>query len=144
MVQSPDRSLFVGGAFYGTAFCAGVAEIINAGMGEAYPTVKLRNIGASAIRLYQLGNTSTGDMLYFDLTFEPGEELTLVTEPGLRSFTSTFADNVFSSILPGSNIAGFRLMPNANYISLFCDSGSVAASIYWTPRSDTVEGGTIF
>lgn len=143
VVQAPDRTLYVGGGFSGTAFCAGVAQVVNTGMGEAYPVVKLRNISASTIRLYQLGNTLTGDMLYFDLTFEPGEELTLVTEPGARSFISSFSGNAFGRILPGSNITGLRLMPGANYVSLFCDSGSVAASIYWNSKSDSVDGGTI-
>lgn len=144
IVQSPDRTLYLGGAFNGTAFAAGVATLINTGIGEAYPTVKLRNISSTTIRPYQLINTLTGDALYFDLTFEPGEELTLTTEPGGRSFTSSFQGNIFGAILPGSNISSFRLMPGTNYISLFCNSGSVAASIYWTPRSDSVDGGTVY
>ena len=113
-------------------------------MGEAYPIIKMRNISATTIRLYQLVNTFTGDALYFNLTFEPGEELTLITEPGQRSFISSFSGNLFGNIIPGSNIASFRLMPGTNYLSLYCDSGSVAASAYWTPRSDSADGGTIF
>lgn len=142
IIKAPDNTLYIGGAFNGAGSAAGVAQIVNTGIGEAYPTVKLRNTSGSTVRLYQLGNTYTGDMLYFNLTFEPGEELTLVTEPGARSFTSSFAGNVFGAILGGSNITGFRLMPGTNYISLFCDSGSVAASIYWNARSDSIDGGT--
>jgi hypothetical protein len=141
---APDRTLYVAGPFTGTAHAASITTVVNTGLGESFPTVKMRNNSAAPIRLYQLGNTLTGDMLYFDMTFEPGEELTLVTKPGARSFTSDYAGNVFGRILPGSNITGFRLMPGTNTISLFCDSGSVATSIYWAGRSDTVDGGTIY
>lgn len=140
-----DRSLYIGGIWTGTAQAAGVTQIFNTGIGVAYPVFTARNIGAGTARVYQLVNTyPTGDGMYFDLVLQPGEEVTLTTEPGNRSFTSTFEGNVFGKILGGSNIASFRLMPGTNWISLFCDSGSVAASLYWTPRSDSVDGGTIY
>lgn len=141
---TPDRSLYVGGAMSGSAVAAAVAQVSNTGVGIAYPIFKVRNISGTTIRLYQLVNTLTSAALYFNQTFEPGEELTFVSEPGQRSFTSSFSGNVFGNLIPGSNITSFGLMPGINYISLFCDSGSVAASIYWTPRSDAADGGTVY
>lgn len=144
LALAPMGDVYIGGQWTGTATAAAVGEIVNGGMGDAYPVFKARNMGAGTARLFQLVNTFTGDGLYFNYALLPGEEVTLTTEPGMRSFTSSFLGNVFSSILPGSNISGFRLTNGTNYISLFCDSGSVAASMFWTPRSDAVDGGTIF
>lgn len=140
----PDSSIYIGGQWVGTANAAAVAEIINTGIGEAYPIFKARNMGAGTARIYQLVNTLTGDGLYFNYAMLPGEEIILTTEPGARSFTSSFFGNVFGNILPGSNISSFRLMPGTNYVSLFCDSGSVVSSFYWTPRSDSIDGGTVY
>lgn len=139
-----DGTTYVGGLFSGTAQAAAVAQVVNTGMAEAYPTVKVRNTGAGTARVFQVANTLTGDAIYFNNLFlQAAEEVTLTTEPGNRTFTSSFQGNLFGRMVPGSNIAGFRLMPGTNYISLFCDSGSVAASIFWQPRSDSVDGGTI-
>lgn len=141
-LMAPDRTMYVAGAFSGTSQVAGVTTLINRGMSEACPTIKLRNISGVTIRLYQLTNPLTGDAMYFDTTFEPGEELTLTTEAGNRTFSSSFSNNLFGQILPGSS--WLRLVPGTNYLSAFCDSGSVAASIYWQPRSDAIDGGTIY
>lgn len=142
---APDRTLYAGGTWAGTAQAAAVAQIVNTGMGEAYPTFKARNTGSGTVRMYQLVNTyPTGDGLWFNLILQPGEEVTLTTEPGARSFTSDAQGNVFPTIMPGSNIASFRLTPGTNYISLFCDSDNVAASIYWQNRHDSADGGTIY
>jgi hypothetical protein len=139
----PDNSLYVGGQWSGTAHAAAVAEIVNDGMGEAYPTFKALNTGAGTARIYQLVNTLTGDGLYFNYSMLPGEELTLITRPGERTFTSSFFGNVFNSFLPGSNIASFRLLSGTNYISLYCDSSNVTTSFYWQSRHDSIDGGTI-
>ncbi len=142
--MAPDRSLFAGGTWAGTAQAAAVAQVVNTGMGLAYPIAKIRNTGVGTARVYQLVNTyPTGDGLWFNLILQPGEQLTATTEPGSVSLTTDFRGNVISSVLPGSNIASFRLMPGTNYVSLFCDSDSVAASLYWQTRSDSVDGGTI-
>lgn len=144
-LQTPGGTLYVCGSFSGTAQAPAVAQLVNAGMGEAYPTISTRNIGASNISLYQIANTFTGDYLFFNnLVLQPAEEVTITTTPGARSFTSSFRGNIFGYILGGSNIASFKLMPGTNYLSMFASSGSLATSIYWTPRSESIDGGTIF
>lgn len=142
ILLTPARTMYIGGAFTGTAQVAGVAQIVNSGMADVYPIFKARNSSAGTITLYQLVNTLTGAGLYFDLRLEIGEEVTLVTEPGNRSFTSSFRGNIFSSIIPGSNLADFALKAGTNYLSFFADSGSVAASVFWTPRGDSFDMGT--
>lgn len=143
-VQSPTGTLYIVGQFSGSTQAAAVAQIVNVGMAPAYPTLKTRNTGAGTARIFQFGNTLTGAMLYFDLVLQPSEEVILRTVPGERSFTSSFRGNIFGNILGGSNIAGFRLLPGTNYISFYADTDNLLTSIYWTPRSDSIDGGTIY
>lgn len=143
---APDRSIFAGGTWAGTAQAAAVAEVVNRGRAEAYPTVKIRSTASSGTaRVYQLLNTyPTGDGLWFNsLILQPGEEVVFASGPGGRTLTSSYSGNIFGSIMPGSNIASWRLMPGTNYVSLFCDSDNVAASIYWRARSWSADGGTV-
>lgn len=142
IMMTPARALYIGGAFTGTAQVAGVAQIVNSGMADAYPIFKARNTSGGTIALYQLINTLTGAALYFDLRLEIGEEVTYISDPEDRSFTSSFRGNIFNTIVPGSNPTDFALKSGTNYLSFFADSGSVAASVYWTPRGDSFDMGT--
>lgn len=144
LLYTSDKTLYAAGSFIGTAQAAAVAQVVNTGLGEAYPTVKVRTTGTGTVRMYQIVNTLTGDGIYLNYAILPGEEITLKTRPGARSFTSSAFGNILGKVVPGSNFTGFRLVSGTNYISLFCDSGSVAASIYWQPRSDSVDGGTTY
>jgi hypothetical protein len=143
VARTPTGTTYVGGAFVGTAHSAVVTQAVNTGMGDAYPTFKARNTGVGTVRLYQLVNTTTGLGLYFNHVLAAGEEVVLTTEPGQRSFTSSFAGNIFNTIVPGSNNTGMYLKSGTNSISFFADSGSVAASMYWQPSGDSVDMGTI-
>lgn len=144
VAQSVSGTTYIGGAFVGTAHSAVITQVVNTGMGDAYPVFKARNTGVGTVRIYQLTNTTTGFGLYFNHVLAAGEEITLVTESGERSFTSSFAGNIFNVIVPGSNITGMYLKSGTNHISFFADSGSVAASMYWTNQHDSVDGGTIY
>lgn len=142
IAQAADNSLYIGGNFSGTALAASVGTIVNPGMAAAYPTLRARNTGASTARLYQLLNTTTGDGIYFNLSLLGGEEVLLDLSPGARSFTSNFRGNVFGAIIPGSNLATWRLLPGTNYVSYFSDSGSVSTTLYWTNRHWSADVGS--
>lgn len=145
MAKSVQGDFYIAGDFQGTANAASVGTIVNLGMAQAYPTVKMRNVGVSGTaRVYQLLNTTTGDGIFFNLNLLPGEEATLDLTPGDRSFQSSFTGNIFGKILPGSNLSTWRLLPGTNYVSHFADSGSVQTSIYWSPRHHSADAGTVF
>lgn len=144
IVQDLGGTIWVGGGFVGTAQAASVAQLVNSGLAQVYPTIRMKNIGASGTaRVWQLVNTTTGDGVYFNLSLQPQEEAILNLQPGTRSFTSNYQGNIFGAILPGSNLATLRLLPGTNYMSFYSDSGSVQTSIYWTPRSWSADMGTV-
>ena len=143
MLQAPNGDLYIAGTFAGTAVAASVGTIVNTGRAAAYPTLRIRNTGAGTARIYQILNTLTNDNVYFNYKMLGNEQATLNFTPGSRSFASNFSGNIFNTILPGSNLATWRLLPGTNYVSFFSDSGSVEAALYWTPRGWSIDSGTI-
>jgi hypothetical protein len=142
--QTPDGTVYLAGRFFGTARAAAITTVVNNGRAEAYPTLRVRNNTTGTARLYQLVNTLTNDGVYFNLNMIPGEVVTLITQPGARSFTSSVRGNVFGAILPGSNLATFRLLSGTNTLSWFADNDNLQTSLYWTPRGWSADSGTIY
>ncbi len=139
-----DNTLYIAGDFIGTAKAASVATLINTGMADAYPIIKMRLAATTGTcRIYQTQNNSIGASVYFNLTIQAGEELVLDTTPGARSFRSSFQGNVFGKITPGSNLSSLRMQPGTNYISFFADNDSLTTSIFWRSKSWSADGGTI-
>lgn len=141
--QAPDNTLYIGGAFSGTGYAASVGTIQNSGRAIVYPNLRLRNLSTGTARAFQMLNTTTGVGIWLNYTMLPGEQADLTLQPGDRAFQSSMRGNIISAILPGSNLATFNLLPGQNYISFFADNDSLEASLYWTPRSWSVDGGTI-
>lgn len=143
MAQSPDGTLYVGmtGAG-GSAMVAAVGQVVNKGRSAVYPTLRMRSLSGTA-HIYQLLNTTTGNGVYFNYTIQPGEQLLLTLQPGARSFQSSMRGNILSAILPGSNLATLNLTPGTNYISFFSDSDTLENAFFWTPRSWSIDGGTV-
>ena len=134
-------TLYVGGGWSGQGTAAYVGSVVNTGMTEAYPVLRVRNTGAGTARLYQFLNTTTNDAISFNLITYPGEYLTLNLTPGNRAFTSSTRGNMVSSILGGSNLATWRLLPGTNWLSFFASDANVRAEVFWRPRHWAVDGG---
>ena len=130
--------------FQGLGFAASVGTIVNVGRAQSYPTLRLRNLSSGTARAYQLLNTTTGNAIFFNYTLLPSESALLTLQPGARSFTSSMRGNIFGLIQPGSNLATWALLPGTNYVSFFSDNDSLEASFFWTPKSHSIDGGTVF
>jgi len=119
-----------------------VSAVVNASMADSYPVVKMRNTSSgTTVRLYQLVNNTTNDELYFNLEIAAGEEIIINMTPGRRSITSSFQGNVISSLLTGSNLATWRLIPGTNWLSFFANNRALQTNIYWRPRHWAIDGG---
>jgi hypothetical protein len=137
--MSPSGTLFVGGQFTGAGSAASVTTVVNRGMGDSYPTLRIRHTGAGTARVYQFLNTTTGDGLWFDLILVPGETAILDTERA--SFTSDVQGTIVGAILGGSNLSTWRLAPGTNTVSFFADHAGIRADLYWRARSMSADGG---
>jgi hypothetical protein len=140
LAQDGQGTLYVGGAFQGSAIRASVATVINRGMSDGYPSLRLRNAGAGTARVYQLLNITTGDNLWFNYVMAPAEQAILDLSAG-ASFTSDVQGTIVSRILGGSNLSTWRLAPGTNIVSFFADSVSIRADLFWRPKHISADGG---
>lgn len=140
---SGDGKLVVGiagGTIDGPA--AFVNTIISTGSADAAPQFEILGPG----NLYSLINFSTEESLYFNLTLLANERAVLDLTPGRIRFFSNFRPNLLGTILPGSSLATFRIIPGTNYLSVFI-GGTVnvntAISVRWRNAFWSLDGSTI-
>lgn len=123
------------------ASAAAVTQLTNNGMSNAYPMLKLKASTSASSRVFQFINSTSNDRIYFDLSLNAGETATLDLSPGKKTFTSTFRGNIINKILPGSNVATWRLLPGLNNVSVFITGGAASAWITWKERHWSADGG---
>jgi hypothetical protein len=138
-VQALDYSastglLTIGFNTTGTASAAGVTAVTSGGTATTYPILTASAPTSSSVRLVQLINFTTGDAIYFDLVLASSEVVTLDLRPGKKTFTSNIRGNIISTVLPGSNVATWKLLPGSNNVSFWLTGGSGAAKLTWTER----------
>lgn len=126
---------YIGGNFAGTGVAAAVNRVVNTGAAQAYPVITFRNTGATSARLYQVLNTTTNDGIWFNLTLQPGETVTLDLRNNRKTMTSTFRGNALGYVLPGSNLTTWKLTPGTNTVSVFTTGGTVETSFVWRARA---------
>lgn len=138
LLFSPAGTLYVGYDTSGSATTAVTTTVTNSGTAAAFPKIIITGPGT----LYQIVNYTTGLSLWFNLTLMAGEVCTLDLTPGNISFVSNFRGNVLGSIIRGSNLTTFMLLPGANAISAFI-TGSTAATqvaLLWRNTHWSVDG----
>ena len=128
-----DGRLAVGYNDTGSSTSAATTIITNPGTARSYPTLTLTGPTSGSSRIWQCVNITTNKAIYFNYTMLPGEVATLIFTPDNLSFTSTFAGNISSTIIPGSNVAEFYLQPGANIISFFSADTTVTAVLFFRP-----------
>jgi hypothetical protein len=118
-LTSDSESLIIGGT----------RTLYNDGTATAYPVITVTGPGT----LTQIKNVTTGHELNFNsLVLASGEVLTIDLSPYVKTFVTDVAGNVSGSVLPGSDVTDFRLIPDENDISI--NTGGGASSLAtWTP-----------
>ncbi len=130
-------TLIVGIGAIGTGNAAALTNVANTGSAATYPCITITGPG----RVRELTNWSTGDSIYFDLVLVAGETLTIDLAPGVKSVVSSFRGNVINTVLPGSHLASWRLLPGNNTVGLYIveTSANTSASMQWHARYWSVE-----
>lgn len=120
---TPDERIFVSHDTSGNAVIPAVTSVLNGGSSSVSPVFTMTGPGI----VYEIKNYTTDETLFFNLTLNTGEVAILDLTPGKMKFYSNFRSNLLGTILPGSDLATFRLAPGNNSISVFI-AGSVTAS----------------
>ena len=112
------------------------------GTAKAYPTIKIRRSGGTSATVGTLANQITGAALYLSYALQDGEELTIVTQPGEQSITSSFAGNVYADLGPSSDLGQFYLQPGVtasldNTITAWVDAAGSPTITYYMYWRDT-------
>lgn len=131
-IQVIDDDIYIGFNGSETASIPGTSSVTNSGSANSYPIVKLTGPGA----VESLANNTTGDILRFNLTLAAGEIAILDLTSGQIKFSSNFRPNLLGTILSGSTLATFRLVPGVNVLSLLISgsTGATLATLDFVPR----------
>lgn len=134
MAFDTSGGLYVAGSFIGTATAASVVQLNIIGGAAVSPRLVLRGSTTGTAQVFQLNNNSLDTELFFNLAVQANEVITVALSPGSVSATSLQRGNVLNSILPGSNLAKWQLLPGTNYVSFFADNSSLRADLIYRPR----------
>ncbi len=131
----PDGMLLVGYEAQTSATTAAVTTVTNGGSAAACPILTLQGPG----RIYEFANRTTGASIYWNLQLLDGEVLTVDMRPAYTTVRSSFRGNLLNSIVPGSRLASWRLLPGENQVSLFIDNVAASATLEWQEQHWSVE-----
>ena len=108
----------------------------NSGTADVFPVFTADGPG----RIHQLANYTIKRFIYFDLDLLAGERVVLDLRPGEKTFISTFRGNIINTILTGSDVEDFRLVPGENSISIFIGDATAEATLIWDERHWSFDG----
>lgn len=129
LVSRADDGTLTFGFFSTGAASTSVTTTVNiTGTNEAYPVITASGPGT----LYEISNFTTGKRMFFNLTLQTGEVVTL--DFGRLTFKSSTRGNIVNEIIPGSNYATWSLVPGQNNIVLYISGGAASANMTWKNR----------
>ncbi len=105
------------------------------GTADVYPRI----VFTTSSGLIRLTNFTTSEEIYFNTNILAGERATLQLGAA-PTFKSTFRPNMLNTILPGSNLATWRLVPGENVISLFGPNDTL---LVWHDQYDSIDGAAL-
>ena len=128
-----NNTLYVGGGF--TFVNANTSiTVVNDGTAPAEPIIRIRNTAAPQ-SVTRITNWTTGQSIFLNLVVGRNEIIYIDTRAGRVSMFSTWRGNVISSLLSGSELAGFALVPGTNYITSQPEGGGIAIDLYFRARN---------
>lgn len=141
------NDLYVGFTTEGSATVYGIdtatGTVTCSGTAPCYPVITIACTVATAT-LQEVRNASTGHVIRFNRPMLVGETITIDTRPGLESVRSDFPPPSGANVtmLMPSDLGNFRLMPGANYISVYAPGAgaTVTTHMWWRVKHDGVEG----
>lgn len=140
LLLDKNNNLYFGvypGYSSGNLLVSGRTTITNPGTTEVRPTIYIS--GQGTLRLIE--NQSTGRKIYFDMTVQVNEEVTI--DFGRGTIKSNVRGDILYTMLSGSDFRSFTLLPGENIIACFIHNDVTAQmtmqfqSAHWS--SDAVQ-----
>jgi hypothetical protein len=120
-----------------------VKTVNNTGTAPAKPV--LRYTATNAAQALTITNYTTGKAIYLNTAIQPGEVITVDTRLQSLGVRSSIRGDVTFSVLSGSELASFDLLPGENRVSTFArDTGTGVFSgprcvVYWQNRNLSID-----
>jgi hypothetical protein len=136
------QDLYIGYQTNITALAAARTTLAPISTTEVYPVLYLIGPTSGNLTLHWLENQSSGDRLYFNLTVNAGETITIDLRPGRRQVTSNWRGVIRDQPLSGSDFANFELLPDANVLAAFATGTLTGAELllHQQPTHLSVDG----
>jgi hypothetical protein len=143
LALGPDGIMYLGFPGLGASVnIPGITSVTNNGSASAYPRIQISlPAGATATRIYELTNYTTGTRLNLNYTIQPGEIITIDLRVGAKTITSNYRGSIIRYMLRGSKLSTWRLQPGVNSVGVFAGSTSVVATMTWRNRYWSADGG---
>jgi len=140
-VAAVADALYLGLSASGSATAAELTTVDNGSTAPTYPVITLAGPG----RLVWLENQTTGKRLYFHLTANAGETVTIDLRPGQRRVVSSWWGRLADEPLPFSNMGSFHLTKEGNVIAALVafSDGNTGLALNWQPVHVSVDGTAV-
>jgi hypothetical protein len=126
-IAGDDTDLIIGSEGTGTAYVAVPTTVTNPGTRAAYPVLYVTHDGSNAHTHLWLENYTSRKRIYLHFTTVNGERVTLDLRPKTRSMRSNLYGNAWRSVLRGSDLTAFTILPGDNTINYFADGAPTSA-----------------
>lgn len=136
--EAPDGTLYVGYNTTGSANAITNTTLTYPGTARSYPRITIKGPTSGTARIHQISNFTSNKHLYFDLTINAGETITLDLRPKFLSAISDFRGNVLGTILGGSNRSEMYILRGNNVWGALSSDSTVTITLYWDINLDSV------
>jgi hypothetical protein len=149
LLVSKSRDIYFGGTGSATATVAGLTSITPTATALTFPVITIINGNTSgSCTLQWLENQSMGKILFFNLTIQAGETITIDFRTGQKQVTSDWRGLIYGQPLDNSDFGSFGLLPARpddgvpNVISTLITGTvtTVSAVVNWVPRHWSGDG----
>lgn len=136
------EDIHVGYNTSGSATASGLTTVTNGGTVAVYPIVTLVGPSSGSCTLHWLENQSSGHRLYFNLTVQAGETVTIDLRTGQKSVVSNWRGAIADNPLSNSDFGSFQLLPGANTVAAFITGTTTGVTLQmrWVPRHWSLDG----
>ena len=134
--------LYIGLSFSGTVTVPAADSFTPLSTAPVFPVIVF-SLPAGTAALYSITNETTNHVLLLDYTLQAGEQLVIDLTPGKKTIFSTWAGDVPTALLDGSDLANFCIQGSVeNVISVASNNADVIATLTFLTMHWSVDGGS--
>jgi len=121
VLSLPNGDFYIGYNTTGTATLSGITTVTNGGTATVSPIITIFGpTTADTIAVLRwLENQTTGQIIFFDMSINTEEIITIDTRPGQVRITSNFRGPILDNPLDPGGLSLFNLLPGENVIAAF-------------------------